>query len=620
MRVNCQAILVYNRSMNKRVMVLIIIAAVLIQIGVATADSPNAQLQTMTLDRPALPTYDGCGQDNAPVQEATMEERAVELINAARKDAGMRPLKMVAPLREAARYHAADMVQDDYRETATYDIVDGVLTEICDTNTRLRTFYFELGSWTMGTSYTAETAEEAVSGWLAGGQMTDWLLSANWDEIGVGYYANSEQTRKYWVVHQGTSSNTPLVINYEAIEAFSTSVDLYVYGNFDTMRLRNNGGEWSDWIPFQNEIAWSMDNFVGQQTVEAEMWGFNTVVFSSDSITVLNTSSETPTPSPTPEPTVTPTPLPTPPPLTCNPSNGSGGLTAGYYETTLFDHNAVIIVGENYDPAAPAMLAFYLHGDGGNYEYYSTPGQPLNTFINDRGWIYVSVQSNVATEGTTRWWGDGVGNDDINVMIESNAQLLRDVYEAMFDQYNLCQNVLFGYSASGGSWFYDGYFYPTSGAQYPAFMNLACGSSGLNTDWTPFSFYDSLVTTSQNSDALQRTHLHYTIGTDDFLYPRAIETAPHYQSLGYTVSTDYLANVTHCDFDIPFQAITFWAEKADALQLTDVGTAPLAVTMQPGQSAGQMHYWWLTVLSVLVTAAMMAKSRQAHHADADEDG
>ena len=262
--------------------------------------------------------------------------------------------------------------------------------------------------------------------------------------------------------------------------------------------------------------------------------------------------------------------------IECNPSNGSGGLAPGTYsDTTIAGQPAVVIVSENYDPSEPTVLTFYLHGDGGGYTFYSQDGRPLNDLVRNNGWIFVSPQSFTdAGSGTTRWWGAGVsGNAAGNAGIEANAQLLEDVFEEMFAKYNLCRNVLMGHSASGGSWFYDGYFVPSRGDRYPAFMNIGCGSSGIDSGWSFFPFYDNLNSFKDDNGIQNRTQLHYTIGDQDFLFDEAEDAVPHYQGLGFDVTTDFLTDVTHCAFDLAGKTIEYWTAVDNAITIS---TEPVA--------------------------------------------
>lgn len=258
--------------------------------------------------------------------------------------------------------------------------------------------------------------------------------------------------------------------------------------------------------------------------------------------------------------------------IECNPSNGSGGLAPGTYsDTTIAGQPAVVIVSENYDPSTPTVLTFYLHGDGGGYTFFSQDGRPLNQLVRNNGWIFVSPQSFTDAESdVTRWWGGGVsGNPAGNASIEANGQLLEDVFEEMFSKYNLCRNILLGHSASGGSWFYDGYFIPTRGDRYPAFMNIGCGSSGIDDGWSGFPFYDNLNTFKDNGAIQNRTQLHYTIGDEDFLFSRAEDAVPHYQGLGFDVTTDFMPGVAHCDFDLSAKTIDYWTAVNNSITISN---------------------------------------------------
>jgi hypothetical protein len=252
--------------------------------------------------------------------------------------------------------------------------------------------------------------------------------------------------------------------------------------------------------------------------------------------------------------------------LTCNPTGGTGGLSAGTHDTTIAGQPATVIVGQAYDPQKPAYLAFYLHGDEGGYDFHADSFNVINQFINDEGWIYVAPQA-PEFEGGYPWYADGVGAG--RTLIEDNAELLRDVLNDTFAKYNVCRNILFGASASGGSWFYDGYFYPNNGGQYPAFMNLNCGSSGINGNgtnvWTFYGYYQKLQALSQNQDILSRTELKYTVGANDFLYDNAVISADAYANLGFGIITHYLPNTAHCAYNLADEIKAYWQAKAEDL-------------------------------------------------------
>ncbi|MFZ1755088.1 MAG: hypothetical protein WBO46_06480 [Caldilineaceae bacterium] len=275
-------------------------------------------------------------------------------------------------------------------------------------------------------------------------------------------------------------------------------------------------------------------------------------------------STPAPTPSPTPTPALTPTPTPDPNQLRCNATGGSGGLGAGTHDVILAGRPATVIVGQGYDPAKPTFLAYYLHGDGGDYKFHANPDNVVNTFIQQNSWIYVAPQAPPVSAGYHPWHGpSGIPSPEA----DANLKLIADVLEAMFAQYNVCGDVLFGSGASGGSWFYDAYWFPNRGGDYPAFAILNCGSSGIGAGWG--SLWAKLQTLSQNPAIVRRTEFQYTIGTADFLYNNAVSSSQAIAGLGFAVPTDFLDGVTHCNYNTSAKTRDYWQQKSAALTLPD---------------------------------------------------
>ena len=308
--------------------------------------------------------------------------------------------------------------------------------------------------------------------------------------------------------------------------------------------------------------------------------------YSADSATPIPTvegqPTNTPAPTNTPTPFVTNTPIPsgTPVPLTCTPSNGRGGLAVGTHDVVIAGQPVTIIVGEGYDPSRPTYLAFYLHGDEGGYNYHAPSYTTINKFITQNGWIYVAPQAPQFGTGYYPWYSNGVNANPVG--IEANAMLLEDALETIFSQYNVCRDVLFGASASGGSWFYDGYFLPTRGDKYPAFMNLNCGASGINSGWASFGLYQKLQTLVADPNLMARTRLKYTLGTADFLYDDALVSSATLSELGFAVETEFMEGVDHCDFDVEVKSRDYWAARSAEIVLTTPGaTSTPQPTMTP---------------------------------------
>ena len=50
----------------------------------------------------------------------------------------------------------------------------------------------------------------------------------------------------------------PLIINRDSPTTDDRAVDVYIYGAWSEMRLRNNRGAWSDWRPFASSFTWTL--------------------------------------------------------------------------------------------------------------------------------------------------------------------------------------------------------------------------------------------------------------------------------------------------------------------------------------------------------------------------
>ncbi len=262
------------------------------------ADDPPATPPPVQLGTPVSQTannffrinYTGCGGVTAPVVNAGYEQQVLDLVNSERAQNGLPPLKRVDSLDASSRYHATDMAQDDYFYHESYDRVNGNLEYVCDTWDRVLNYYGS--NW----NYLAEniaagyaTPTDVMNAWMNSDGHRHNILSASVREIGIGYYEGGGTYYRYWVQDFGQkSSRYPIIINRDAATTTSQNVQLYIYGagDFDEMRLRNNDGTWSAWVPFQSSYSWTMDGFSGNQTVSAEMRRGSSTATSSDTIYV----------------------------------------------------------------------------------------------------------------------------------------------------------------------------------------------------------------------------------------------------------------------------------------------------------------------------------------------
>jgi uncharacterized protein YkwD len=250
------------------------------------ADQSPAGIVSSTVlegqDEPAL-CYTGCGGPIVPPANAAYEQQVIDLVNAERAARGLPPFKLASGLRNAARYHAVDMGQDNYFEHDTYDRVGGSLQRVCSTWSRIGAYYDSPRAENIAAGYTAP--QSVMEGWMGSGGHRDSILSTSYREIGVGYFQGGHWG-DYWVQDFGRRSEVyPLVINREAATTDSVRVSLYLYGqDWDEVRLRNDSGAWSSWRPFANTLDWTLPGGLGQHTVWAEMRGGGQTTTSSDSI------------------------------------------------------------------------------------------------------------------------------------------------------------------------------------------------------------------------------------------------------------------------------------------------------------------------------------------------
>ncbi|MGB9799417.1 MAG: CAP domain-containing protein [Thermanaerothrix sp.] len=220
--------------------------------------------------------FTGCatGSETISPVRADFEQRVVELVNDYRASKNLPPLKRVAELDNAARYHARDMRQDDYFAHDSYDRNGNTLTLVCKWNTRITAFY---KNWrNLGENIAAGYAspDSVMQGWLSSDGHRANIESQSYWEIGVGYDEGSGSYFRYWVQDFGRRDGIyPLVINREYAQTSDPNVELYIYGMgvWTQMRLRNDDDPWGEWQPFSPTVSWRLKWTQGIHTVCAEL-------------------------------------------------------------------------------------------------------------------------------------------------------------------------------------------------------------------------------------------------------------------------------------------------------------------------------------------------------------
>ncbi len=238
-----------------------------------------------------FPDFTGCGGVNVSVVNAAYEQEVLDLVNSERADRSIPPLKRVAALDNAARYHATDMGQDNYFAHDSYDRVGGTLQFVCGVFTRLVNYYSNASAENIAAGYPSP--QSVMNGWMgSSGHRANILSTSNWT-IGVGYNSiDNSGYYHYWVQDFGHPlSEYPLIINRDAASTTDRDVSIYIYGNFQQMRLKNDNAAWGNWQTFQNSFPWTLTGGVGDRTVTAELKTGSTTYTSSDTI-YLNGSDE----------------------------------------------------------------------------------------------------------------------------------------------------------------------------------------------------------------------------------------------------------------------------------------------------------------------------------------
>jgi uncharacterized protein YkwD len=217
-------------------------------------------------------TYTGCGGVDVPIIDDAFESRVVELVNQQRAANGdLPPLKRTVDLSKAARYHAADLGNDNYFNHDTYDRSGGTLVKVCETFDRLRQWY----DWSAAGENIAAgygTPEEVMAGWMNSDGHRRNILNPTFREIGVGYFRGAGDYGVYWVQDLGARSGEyPVIIEREASTTNDRSVDLFIHGDWSEMRLRNDSDGWSEWQPFASRLTWMLNAGAGERIVSVEL-------------------------------------------------------------------------------------------------------------------------------------------------------------------------------------------------------------------------------------------------------------------------------------------------------------------------------------------------------------
>lgn len=123
--------------------------------------------------------------------EPGVEQEILQLVNAARADAGCDPLRLDDQLTAAADGHSEDMAARNYFDHESPDGV-GPGQRITDTGYRPRT-------WGENIAVGYRSAESVMNGWMGSDGHRRNILNCSFEDLGVGYATNqASNNRPYW--------------------------------------------------------------------------------------------------------------------------------------------------------------------------------------------------------------------------------------------------------------------------------------------------------------------------------------------------------------------------------------------------------------------------------------
>ncbi len=276
--------------MSRIIILLSLIALAIIACPSTATIATQVFNQSITLNDPQIPvtgqqSFSGCGGSLIPPINPAYEQAVVEETNQIRMQNGLPPLKRAVTLDESARYHSADMSVTDYFNHNTLNRINGKLTEVCDTWNRIEFYYKNWEALAENIAAGQSTPQMAMDGWMNSPEHRRNILSDSYWEIGVGFYQGPGQYRYYWDQNFGRRDGVyPLVIDGEKAQTSTRTVPIYIYGNWSQMRLRNDSGTWTGWMPFHNNFSWNLPDTSGVHTVTAQLRGAPGLTTSSDTI------------------------------------------------------------------------------------------------------------------------------------------------------------------------------------------------------------------------------------------------------------------------------------------------------------------------------------------------
>ncbi|MCB0687719.1 MAG: CAP domain-containing protein [Saprospiraceae bacterium] len=218
------------------------------------------------------------------------EHTVVELVNQIRWDTGMLPpLKEVDLLQLSSDNHSESMGSKNF-----FSHCDWSVTPYTSPSDRMEAEGYYGNSYAENIAAGYATPTSVMQGWMSSSGHRANILSSSNREIGVGYeYDSSDKGNvkfdsnsdcssdgtsgpfyAYWTQNFGARSTVyPIVIERELAMTNDRSVSLFLYGpgTATSMRMSNDGTNWSGWIPYTMDYEWDLSSGDGLKTVYYEV-------------------------------------------------------------------------------------------------------------------------------------------------------------------------------------------------------------------------------------------------------------------------------------------------------------------------------------------------------------
>lgn len=233
---------------------------------------------------------------------SAFEDQVMELVNQERWNNGqLAPLKRVDLLDSSSETHSSNMATRNFHMHCDPDTLTMPADRMADVG-----YVASSSAENIAAGYT--TPDVVMTAWMGSSGHRANILTTSRREIGIGYvYQSGDQNNvrqstnglcpatsstngpyfHYWTQNFGTRSAVyPVVINREAMETPTADVDLYLYGGdwATEMRIRNESGTFTAWLPFAANVDWQLTPGPGNREVFVEIRSGATVRSASDTI------------------------------------------------------------------------------------------------------------------------------------------------------------------------------------------------------------------------------------------------------------------------------------------------------------------------------------------------